>query len=197
MPDIKVLRVEVKHSEQYGNRKILHVDDGSKWNVAEKKPFYNAVTGPGVYDADFKDFQGKPYIAYLKFKCALDAQNQATSPVKAAGNGNVAAANYEANMKLRMEADKKRQDDIRLEFYCGVAKDILIANKKKDEPINHNDVIAMGADLYKKHLDMLEMMQAQAEGKADATKSVTGTAYSRAEAALKEAEKAEEEDTPF
>jgi hypothetical protein len=189
MPEIKVLRVEVKHSEQYGNRKVLHVDDGSKWNVAEKKPFYNSVTGPGLYEAEFKDYQGKPYIAYIRFKGALDAQNQATSPVKAAGNGSVAGAGYEANLKARLEADKKRQDDIRLEFYCGIAKDILIANSEKGMVINPNDVLAIGCDLYKKHLEALELLQAQT---APAPSS-TGTAYERATAELRKTELSEDE----
>ena len=195
MPDIKVLRVEVKHSEQYGDKKILHIDDGSKWNVAEKKPFYKDISGPGIYYADFKDFQGKPYIAYLKFKGALDGQNQATAGSQAVmGTGTPSAA--QIGLKERLAADKKRQDDIRLEFYCGIAKDILVANKKDGEDINHNEVIAIGLDLYKKHLDVLEMLQAQAAGMEQAKQSQTGTQYSRAKAAL-EADKAAEEDPPF
>ena len=197
MPDINVLKVEVRHSDQYGDKKILHVDDGSKWNVTEKKPFYGEVKGPGIYSADFKDYQGKPYISWLKFKGALNAQNQATTaPAAASGTGST-QSNYDANLKLRLAADKKRQDDIRLEFYCGVAKDILIANKEDGQVINPSDVINLGVMLYKSHLESLEILDLQAQGKAEAAKSHTGTTtYSKAEEALKKAEAAEEE-PPF
>lgn len=186
MPDITVTRVEVNHSDKYGDKKILHLDDGSKWNVAEKKPFYNEISGPGVYTADFKEFQGKPYIAFLRFKGAMQGQNRPTT-----GSAPVLGTGSAVGLKERLEADKKRQDDIRLEFYCGVAKDILIANKKKDQDINHNQVIELGVDLYKKHLDMLEMLRAQAE---NPILTVNDTTYNRAKAALDEAK---EEKPPF
>ncbi len=194
MPDIKVLRVEVNHSDKYGDKKILHLDDGSKWNVAEKKPFYASITGPGTYTAEFKEFQGKPYIAYMKLKSALDGQNQARTNVSNSSGTTTAAANYEANLKLRLEADKKRQDDIRLEFYCGVAKDILIANKQ-EAIIDYHDVIGMGVELYKMHLDALDLLQAKG---ANAPVSSTGPTYQKAKEELEKAKAAEsEEDTPF
>lgn len=196
MPDIKVTRVEVKKSEQYGNKKILHVEDGSKWNVRDNKAFYDDVSGPGIYSVEFKEYQGKQYISYLRFKSALNGQNQATSPVQSAGGTSMAGSSYDANMKLRLNADKKRQDDIRLEFYCGVAKDILIANKKDKEVVNHNEVIAIGLDLYKKHLDALEMLQEQEAGKNQVTApDAAESAFAKAQRALKEAEEAD--DTPF
>lgn len=193
MPDIKVLRVEVNHSEKYGDKKILHLDDGSKWNVAEKKPFYASITGPGTYTAEFKEFQGKPYIAYMKFKAALDGQNTAKTSVSGGSGTGTAVANYEANLKLRLEADKKRQDDIRLEFYCGVAKDILIANKQEGAMINHRDVIGMGLDLYRMHLEALDMLQAQLEGKTQVTSPNSDTTYNKAKAELEKAT----DDVPF
>lgn len=196
MPDIKVLRVEVNHSDKYGDKKVLHLDDGSKWNVSEKKPFYNSISGPGTYVAEFKEFQGKPYISYLKLKAALDGQNQARTNVSTGSGTSTAAANYEANLKLRLEADKKRQDDIRLEFYCGVAKDILIANKPEGiSTIDYHDVIGMGVELYKMHLDALDMLQAQSEGKTQPV-SNTGVTYQKAKEELEKA-KAAEEEPPF
>lgn len=184
MPDIKVKQVEVKHSAQYGDRKVLHLEDGSKWNISEKKSFYGAVTGPGIYTAEFKEYNGKPYIAYIALKCALDGQNQPTANLSAGANTQAARANYEASLKQRMEADKKRQDDIRLEFYCGVAKDILIANKTDNTPINYADVMAMGKDLYKMHVATLDMLQAQEDSNMAANE--TSSQYDRAKAALEE-----------
>ena len=66
--DINVTRVEVQANSKYGPKKVLYVDDGTKWNVAEKKPFYNLITGPGMYSVEIADFQGKPYIKYLSKK---------------------------------------------------------------------------------------------------------------------------------
>ena len=197
MPDIKVLRVEVRHSEQYGDKKILHLDDGSKWNVSEKKPFYASISGPGTYTAEFKEFQGKPYISYLKLNAALNGQNQATTNVSAGSGTTTAAANYEANLKARLAADKKRQDDIRLEFYCGVAKDILIANKPEGVAvIDYHDVIGMGVELYKMHLEALDMLQAQADGKNQPVSS-TGPTYQKAKEELEKAKASEGDEVPF
>jgi len=199
--DIKVVRIEVNHSDKYGEKKILHVDDGTKWNVRADKPFYKNVVGPGIYDATFKEFQGHEYISYLKFKSAADGQNQATTNETPASGMVVAKGNYEAALKAKMDADKKRQDDIRLEFYCGVAKDILIANKKAGKDINHRDVLAIGLDLYKAHLEVLEMVQLQNQGKEMAKVSKTGTgisSYEKAEAAVEAAkDKEAEEEPPF
>lgn len=152
MPDIKVVRVEKQESPKYGAKKVLYVDDGSKWNVSSKKPFYDAVTGPGMYSVNIKDFNGTQYISYLEFKGALNAQNATSQPVSSTGGSGSSGTNYQA----KIDADKKRQDDIRLEFYCGLAKDIMIANKKDGVDINPNTVMAYGWAMYNRHLNLLE-----------------------------------------
>ena len=185
MEDIKVVKVDEIKSDKYGDKKVLTVEDGSKWNVNEKKPFYHIISGPGIYCADFKEFQGKQYISYLKFKSALDGQNQPTTGFSHAGGVTIPASSYDANMKARLNADKKRQDDIRLEFYCGIAKDILIANKKDGVDINPNDTIAIGLDLFKRHVDILNNMYAEEE-KNKQVPSDNGDTYRRAKEAVEE-----------
>lgn len=186
MPDIKVVKVENLGSLKYGNKKVLHLEDGSKWNVSEKKPFYDSVTGPGLYNAEFKEFQGKPYISFLSFKCSLNGQNQPTASVSAGSGTSMPKPNYEAVNEARLKADKARQDDIRLEFYCGIAKDILIANKKDGVDIDMKDVVFNGKQMYQDHLEALETIYLQAIGKAQAKEAI----------ANKQAELAEEE-PPF
>lgn len=197
MPDIKVVKIEQKNSEKYGNTKVLHLEDGSKWNVRDSKPFYESVVGPGIYYAEFKEFQGKEYISFLRFKSALEASNQAATGFSGNSGTSTAGNTYEATAKARLNADKKRQDDIRLEFYCGVAKDILIANKKDGVDINYNDVIGIGSDLYKKHVEMLRLMQEEEIGKTKMPEEYMLSANEKAAKAAAEARRLEEESDSF
>lgn len=180
--DIKVIQVEVKESPQYGKRKVLHVDDGSKWNVSSKKPFYDDVVGPGIYSVSIKQFNGKDYISYLSFKGAIQGQTAAvagfSTPVGVPTPENVKAAvagvNAENNaLQMRLEADKKRQDDIRLEFYCGLAKDIAIANKKDGVDISPLSVVACGYTMYNRHLSLLKGKETPSEEAAEQEKGKT------------------------
>ena len=64
--DINVVKVDVVNNGKFGPKKVLTVADGTKWNIPQKKPFYNLVTGPGMYSVEVDDFNGNPYIKYLK-----------------------------------------------------------------------------------------------------------------------------------
>jgi hypothetical protein len=183
--DINVIRVEMHKSAQYGDKKILHVDDGTKWNVAQKKPFYDKVTGPGLYSIDVAEFQGKPYIK------SLYPKNVAGAPA-AVKSTTVKNTSYEAGLEKRLDADKKKQDDIRLEFYCGLVKDVAIANKQGKELIDLDKIQEEAFRLFKMHSALLEM--AQAQGNTSKT-SLMPTAQ-QCEAELAKAKEAEEE-PPF
>ena len=183
---INVTRVENNNSVKYGKRKILHVDDGTSWNVAEKKPFYNSVTGPGMYEVEMAEFQGKPYIKYLK------PANAGAKPATGATVSTVAKPSTGIDYKAKLEQDKARQDDIRLEFYCGLVKDIMIANKKKDEDISLEKVQDDAYALFKRHLRLLELASVAGQEKPAEMKP----AYQKASEELAKAEAAEEE-VPF
>ena len=193
--ELNVTRVEVRHSEQFGDKKVLHVTDGTKWNVAEKKPFYSSITGPGVYEADFDEYKGKPYIKFLRFKGALKPQNQATTGSNAATNGSTAAA-YNNGLKERLAADKRRQDDIRLEFYCGLVKDVMIANKKKDVDVDLDKIQEKAYALFKSHNAMLDMAEVAGQTKDD-TPMPTALKAEAELAKAKEAEAQDDEEVPF
>lgn len=149
--DINVVKVDVVNSAKFGTKKVLHVDDGTKWNVSEKKPFYGFVNGPGKYNVEIGDFNGTPYIKYLK---ALD--NGSKTPASAVSSASGSGASPD-NYKARLAADRMRQNEIALEFYCGLAKDIMIANKKDGEVIDMQEVQDAGWALFKRHKSMLEL----------------------------------------
>lgn len=162
--DINVTKVEVQVSGKYGPKKVLHVSDGTQWNVAEKKPFYSLITGPGIYSVEIADFQGKPYIKYLSKKSNASAHATAggTSVSKSAGN---------FDYKAKLEADKVRQNEIALEFYCGLVKDVVIANKKDGEEIDCLAIQDMAFSLLKNHKKLIEMIDAQEEPAVEEAKS--------------------------
>lgn len=175
--DINVTKVEVQSTGKFGPRKVLHVADGTKWNVAEKKPFYGLITGPGVYSVEIADFQGKPYIKYLSKKSGSNATVSADGVSMPKSSGNF-------DYKAKLEADKVRQNEIALEFYCGLVKDIMIANKKDGEDIDCLAVQEAAFSLLKNHKKLIEMIGAQDEEAPAEMKST----YQKAMDSLKEEE---------
>lgn len=191
--DINVIRVEVHKSPKFGDKKILHVDDGTSWNVAQKKPFYDKVTGPGLYSVEVDEYKGKPYIRSLYPKGTVTGQNRPTTNVSAGAGTQARVASYEAGLEKRLDADKKKQDDIRLEFYCGLVKDVAIANKQGKELIDLDKIQEEAFRLFKMHSSLLEMAQAQ----SNAPKTSLVPTAAKAEAELAKAKEAEDDEVPF
>lgn len=137
--DINVTRVEVQANSKYGPKKVLYVDDGTKWNVAEKKPFYNLITGPGMYSVEIADFQGKPYIKYLSKKggAAISATPAAVKPQEG------------ANSSDKLAFEKAKQNDILVEFYARLAFDIL--NAKNPGKVSSGEVMLEAGRLVRLH----------------------------------------------
>lgn len=187
--DINVVKVDVINSGKFGPKKVLTVDDGTKWNVAQKKPFYNLVTGPGMYSVEVGDFNGTPYIKYLK--PMQNAPKTAQGSVSGSLPKQVSGFDY----KAKLEADRTRQNEIALEFYCGLAKDVMIANKKDGEDIDLQEVQDNAFALFKRHQSLLQLADAVTTGPS---KPEMKPAYQKAEEELAKAKEAElEEDPPF
>lgn len=185
--DINVVKVDVVNNGKYGPKKVLTVDDGTKWNVTEKKPFYNLVTGPGMYSVEMGDFNGTPYIKFLK--PMQNAPKTASGSVSNAG----ARPNAGYDYKAKLEADRNKQNEIALEFYCNLAKDVAIANKKDGVDIDLQAIQDDAYALFKRHKSLLEMANAIT---APATAPEMKTTYQKAVESLEKDAMAEEE-PPF
>lgn len=156
--NINVVKIDVKQTK-FGIKKELLAYDGKKYRVGSRQKFYDDVQNPGVYAIEMGDYEGKPFVKSLKYVGNLPSDN------KFVPKTNAATASVSADaLKAKAEQDRKRQDDIRLEFYCNIAKDILIANKKANEDISFDDVMWNAKKMYVKHLDILSMLDAEAKG---------------------------------
>ena len=183
--EINVVKVDVVNSGKFGPKKVLTVSDGTKWNVSQKKPFYNLVTGPGTYSVEIGDFNGTPYIQYLK---PLNAAPK-SAPGAALGGNPKAAQGFD--YKLKLEAEKERQTEIALEFYCGLVKDVKIANKKDGEDIDLQEIQDLAYAMLKRHKSLVQMATAVTDTPAPAEVKTT---YQKAVESL---EKDKEEEPPF
>lgn len=155
--DIQVTRVNVEETK-YGIKKVLYTTDGKKYRIGTRQKFYDSVQDPGLYSITMGDFEGKPFVKWLEYKGPLPDAPKPSAPRAVA-----AAVNTTPSLSAsdRMYFEKKKQDDIRLEFYTGIAKDIAIANKKANEDINPLDVIHTAKKLCVAHVSCLEMIDAE------------------------------------
>lgn len=182
--DIKIVSIRVV-SDKFGTKKILKAEDGLEYKVTQKQKFYNDVKGPGVYEIRMGEYKGHPFVEWASFKSALPSDAKKEEATKAV---------MAVMSDKRIEMDKRRQNDIRLEFYCGLVKDVMIANKKKDEDIKLEDIMPAATALYKDHIKTLDILDVQEEAVAEADKPITAA---RAEAEIAKAKAAEDEEPPF
>ena len=187
--DINVVKVDVVNNGKFGPKKVLTVADGTKWNIPQKKPFYNLVTGPGMYSVEVDDFNGNPYIKYLK---PLNAEAKtATGGVSAPAAKSAPGFDY----KAKLEADKERQNEIALEFYCGLAKDVMIANKKDGVDIDLQEVQDNAWALFKRHKSLLQLADVVTQ---DSSQPDMKPTWKKAQEELAKAKAAEaDEEPPF
>ena len=151
--DITVTKVDVEETK-FGVKKVLYAKDGNKYRVGSKQRFYDEVRGPGIYSITMGEYNGKPFVKNLEFKMAAPGELSASANVSMAGNKQ--GQSFEEKMLM----DKRKQDDIRLEFYTGIAKDIAIANKKEGEDIDISAVQIMAKNMVITHLKMLPIIDA-------------------------------------
>ena len=157
--EIKVTKVYTEETK-FGVKKVLCADDGKKYRVGSRQRFYDTVQEPGIYELTMGDFQGKPFVKWLEFVKPLD--DNGAAPV-AKDNVQTAAAPAGAMVAAaeKLSFERKKQDDIILEFYTGIAKDICIANKQGNELIDPINVQHMAKKMVVSHKRILSLLDAE------------------------------------
>jgi len=152
---VNVIQIEVK-SDKFGVRKILTADDGTKYNVKQEKKFYSSVTANGLYEFTMSEFQGKPYVKWAKLLKAANGATPATVTQPKTATG-IAMIKTDPD---KMAFEKRKQDEIRLEFYSNLAKDVLIHNGEK--VISAEMIMTFAEELAKIHCQILDGKSAKA-----------------------------------
>lgn len=161
-----IVSVELKPKAYKGavtNYYILTDDKGKTYQISEKSRYtWQNVQGAGTYDIEMGEYMGHPVVK--KLKPIVTTGNNDLAPVKAAAP----AASPVASDKARLDFAAAKQNEIKLECYAGIAKDVLIANGKKDIKamdvmqfakdlmLLHDDIIALGKDLPGYGVDFLK-----------------------------------------
>lgn len=152
MAIVKIVKVEV-NSTQYGTKKHLTADNGEVYKIGEKNRCYNAVTQTGDYDITFGTFQGKPFVQNIK----LVGANSSGAAPSAAKTLN-AKSNY-MDSKEKLEFEKMKQNEIKIECYAGIAKDILIHNAAiKGVAVDAGNVLETAYELIRGHKAVLDIL---------------------------------------
>lgn len=131
---------------KFGMYKTLHFEDGSKMTITHNNRSYDVFTGPGEYDINTKEYNGKDVISSAKrlSKGDISSAQQiiAKKPVTAA-----------QSMEERISFEREKQKDIMVECYMGIAKDIVLANQKPSGKlvIEAKDVENMAFELIAAH----------------------------------------------
>lgn len=149
MEKIKVVSVKTINGKN-GEYKALELQDGTKMTVKSSKKGYASVTGAGDYSIDVKEYMGTRYINAI-FPVA------GSTPVKAPANATadkrmLPVDNITEVNKKRLDFDKARQEEIKLECYAGIAKDVLIAKASKVSP---KDIMIFAKELLDIHNDIM------------------------------------------
>lgn len=140
-----VVSIDAKEGK-YGMVKTLHFEDGSKMNITQNNRSYDVFVGPGEYDINTRDYNGKEVVSSAKRLSKGDftsaQQIVAKKPVTAA-----------QSMEERISFERERQKDIMIECYMGIAKDIVLANQKASGKliIEPKDVENMAFELVACH----------------------------------------------
>lgn len=161
-----IVSVELKPKAYKGavtNYYILTDDQGKTYQISEKSRYtWQNVQGAGTYDIEMGEYMGHPVVK--KLKPIVTTGSNEPAPVKAAAP----VASPAASDKARLDFAAAKQNEIKLECYAGIAKDVLIANGKKDIKamdvmqfakdlmLLHDDIIALGKDLPGYGVDFLK-----------------------------------------
>lgn len=156
--EITVTRVNVEETK-FGVKKVLYATDGNKYRIGARQKFYDDVQDPGIYSVSMGEFNGKPFVKWLEYKGPLPSDNKFVPKKDALP----VAPGPNASFADKMHFEQKKQDDIRLEFYTGIAKDLAIANKQGNLPIDPLDVQHMAMKMVKTHMEILEMLDQESK----------------------------------
>ena len=153
--EVNIIKIE-KSETKFGVKKVLTAEDGTTYKISSKQKFYDSIVSTGMYELKMDEYQGHPFVAWATFKGGYNQLSGASNPALPTTK-KVDSKSYEDKLK----ADKERQNDIRLEFYCNLAKDIAIANKKDGVDVSYEEVQEIGRKMYYKHLVILGIMKAE------------------------------------
>lgn len=165
---VNITSVELKPKAYKGavtNYYVLTDDQGNKYQISEKSRYtWQNVQGKGTYEIEMGEYMGHPVVKKLK---PIVTSGDNASAAKPANVAQTLAPTVAAD-KARLDFAAAKQNEIKLECYAGIAKDILIANGKKDITamdvmqfakdmmVLHNDIIALGDDLPGYGVDFLK-----------------------------------------
>ena len=163
---VNIISAEVKpktYRGQITNYYILTDDTGKQYSISEKSRFtWQNVKGKGTYEIEMGDYMGHPVVKKLQ---PIVTEGISTPAPKAAALAQNTAQQTE---KARLDFAAAKQNEIKLECYAGIAKDVLIASGKKeikameimqyakDLMVLHDDIIALGKDLPGYGVDFLK-----------------------------------------
>lgn len=165
---VNITSVELKPKAYRGavtNYYVLTDDQGNKYQISEKSRYtWQNVQGKGTYEIEMGEYMGHPVVKKLK-PIVTSGDN---APAAKSTSVTQTVAPTVAADKARLDFAAAKQNEIKLECYAGIAKDILIANGKKDITamdvmqfakdmmVLHNDIIALGDDLPGYGVDFLK-----------------------------------------
>lgn len=165
---VNITSVELKPKAYKGavtNYYVLTDDQGNKYQISEKSRYtWQNVQGKGTYEIEMGEYMGHPVVKKLKPIVTSGDNAPAAKPANVAQP----VAPTVAADKARLDFAAAKQNEIKLECYAGIAKDVLIANGKKDITamdvmqfakdmmVLHNDIIALGDDLPGYGVDFLK-----------------------------------------
>lgn len=161
-----VVKIELSEN-QYGQKKQVVLASGITLSVTSKNRCFAAFTVPGEYDIVTRDFNGKKAVQSARRvgdSKVMPVNIQTPKPIS-----NVAAQ----TLDKKLEFDKARQKDIMIECYMGIAKDIVVANKKDNE-ITPGMVMDMAAELMFAHNKLLNGYNPHIESKLPEVAAAVG-----------------------
>ena len=150
--NVNVIKVE-ERTDNWGTKKILHAANGQTYKVSSKSFAYQAIQGNGPYDITMGDYKGNPFVKNLKF---LGEYQPPKTPLKLEGGKLV---------DERVKFEKAKQDEIKLECYAGIAKEIAIHNATLAKAyIDVKDVMNLAKDMFLIHNDIIALKESNALG---------------------------------
>ena len=167
---VNIISVEMKPKAfkgQVTNYYILTDDTGKQYSISEKSRYtWMNVQGKGTYEIEMGDYMGHPVVKKLRPLVTDGSQAKAPAPKPAAAETPV-----QQTEKARLDFAAAKQNEIKLECYAGIAKDVLIASGKKnieakdimqyakDLMLMHNTIIELGEDLPGYGVDFLQSIK--------------------------------------
>lgn len=147
--EVKIVKIE-KMESKFGVRKVLTDASGNQYKVSNKQRFYDECIAPGIYDITMSEYMGKPCVKWLTYK-GNNADGSSTPKATKAYQSLANSAKSQNAAEERLRFEEMKQNDIRLEFYCGLVKDVMIANKKEGEDVSLDAIQAEAKKMYTKH----------------------------------------------